>query len=189
MKRKKGGFSLVEVIVAMVIVVLITGIGYLSCILSLRIQGNASNEAKAHEDAEKIIVSVGAAFDAVDRDSGRKEEFFKKFMEEMGWNFEAESFYDTVVTGHSLEGDAWSAKVPIIKNAEGISTRSVVVNYLGKDDAGNPTYSFEITVYETAYTLTCALNCRTEEYGGTITAFRNNEKNNNFMERTFNYGN
>lgn len=186
MKKFQRAFSLAEIIVAMTIVVMISGVGFLSCVIASRIRANAENSTKAYLDAEKFRVSIETAFESVDRDPDQKDEFFKQLLGNLEWNFEVDGLYAAAGT-HDASEEAWTVEVPILKNKSGEPTRTITIDYLGLDN-GVASYNYQFTITDEVYSIKCLLNCRTDEFGGTITAKKNNSSS-NFYESTYNYGN
>ena len=186
MRKFQRAFSLAEIIIAMTIVVMISGVGFLSCVIASRIRANAVTETKAYLDAEKFRVSIETAFDDVGRDPEQKDEFFKQLLGNLEWNFEADGLYAAAGT-HNANEEAWTVEVPILKDSSGEPTRTITIYYLGPDN-GEASYYYQFTITDVAYSTKCLLNCRTSEFGGTITAKRNNSSS-DFYESTYNYGN
>ncbi len=184
-KRAKRGFSIAEAILAMTLVVMISGVGYLSCVVATRIRANAFTHAKGYRDAELFRTGIYSAMQEVG-DPENKDEFVKDLWAEYEWYFEADGLYAAAVA-HSADEEAWTEEVPILKKGEEV-TRSISVTYLGVDDGGAASYCYVITVSDKAYTIECTLNCRTEEYGGTITAKRSKSYS-NFYEESYNFEN
>ena len=156
-QRLKKGFSLVEIIVAMALIVIIAAVGYSACLVAIRMSAGGENEMRAYTDFEKFRLSLDGAFERIGGDVSQKESYLSALAENVEWYFEAEGLA-RLIQSKPLDESDWTVEL------NGIS-----VCYFGEN---SPIYAFEIKKSGAGYYSQCNLDCREDGFYATLAAYK-----------------
>ncbi len=146
--QRRKGFSLVEIVIAMSLVVMISAAGFFSCVVAIKISSRSEAEAKIYNDVEKFRLCLSSAHESMESVSGDKNNFISSLMGDLEFYFEADGLSDMVkdMTG--------SVTIPI-RYKDGESTGEVVYSLsVGYEE----TTGYLITVKDAVHYTECSIN-------------------------------
>lgn len=165
--QRRKGFSLTEIVISMSLVVMISAIGFFSCVVAIKISSRSEAEAKIYSDVEKFGLSLSSAYNDVGGN-----EYIDKFIQNLEWYFEADGLASRVKEQNPE--NEWTVEMPVkfgnaIIDEEGNReiVRSISVHYEGT--------SYLISVKDSAHYTEC--NIYTDYSGARIKGYRNNSSN------------
>lgn len=171
-RRLKRGFSLLEVVISMGLVVMLFVVGLLSCTVAVRISADSAKEVTAYADCEKLRLSADDAYLSIEGNSERKREYLFSLLEQLEWYFEVDGIVECMlIRGVETE---WQESFSLKVNEDQEIIRGISFKNFGKDEYGLR-YAYRIVVFGEGYFTQCDLNCRTESFYVTLTAYKSEQ--------------
>lgn len=168
-KRLKRGYSLLEVVIAMGLIVMLSVVGFLSCTVAVRISAGSAREVKAYADCEKLHLSADDAYLSIEGDPDRKEEYLKSFFKQLEWYFECDGIAERALS-RGVEAE-WAECFSLKVNENRETVRGISLQNFGRNENGL-CFSCQIIVFGEGYSSQCDLNCRSETFSVMLRAYK-----------------
>lgn len=168
--RLKRGFSLLEVVISMGLVVMLSVVGYMSCTVAVRISAGSALEVRAYADCEKLHLCADDAFLCIE---ARKEDHLISFFKQLEWYFECDGIAERVLV-RGLEAE-WVESFSLKANENGETVCGISMQNFGKDEFGL-TYTIQIIVFSKGYCSRCDVSCHDERFYVKLTAYKSEKE-------------
>ncbi len=152
LQRQQKGFSLAEIVISMSLVVMISAIGFFSCVVAIRISSRSEAEAEIYGDVEKLELSLSSAYESV---GGNENNFMKSLAGELEFYFEAKGLVKEI--DNVIEKEFTEVFVPI-KYAGEEDERKVVYSVSVRHERTYEKVYYRIAVKDSVHYTVCYIN-------------------------------